>query len=64
MGDVVLRVLSGARPDSIPVTYQTRAEVQLNLDQAARIGLAFPASVIDSASVIYYGGISWEKKSL
>ena len=64
VGDVVLRVLSGARPDSIPVTYQTRAEVQLNLDQAARIGLAFPASVIDSASVIYYGGISWEKKSL
>jgi ABC-type uncharacterized transport system substrate-binding protein len=64
VGDVVLRVLSGARPDTIPVTYQPRAEVQLNLDQAARIGLVFSTAVIQEASVIFYGGTSWERKSL
>ncbi len=63
VGEVVRRVLAGARPDSIPVTYQSKAEVQLNLDQAARIGLAFPAAVIDAASTIYYGGASWSRQS-
>jgi putative ABC transport system substrate-binding protein len=64
VGDIVLRVLSGVRPDTIPVTYQPRAEVHLNLDQAARIGLVFPAAVIEQASAILYGGASWERKSL
>ena len=63
VGDVVLRVLAGARPDTLPVTYQARAEVQLNLDQAARIGLVFPQAVIDAASAVYYGGATWERKS-
>jgi putative ABC transport system substrate-binding protein len=63
VGEVVARVLAGARPDSIPVTYQARAEVQLNLDQAARIGLAFPEGVIATASSIYYGGVTWLRDS-
>jgi putative ABC transport system substrate-binding protein len=63
VGELVLRVLAGARPDTLPVTYQARAEVQLNLDQAARIGLVFPAAVIDAASAVYYGGATWERKS-
>ncbi len=62
-GSVVLQVLSGARPDTIPVTYQSQAEVQLNLDQAARIGLSFPAAVIDAASTLYYGSSPWNKDS-
>lgn len=60
-GDVVLRILAGARPDSLPVTYQARAEVQLNLDQAARIGFVFPTAVIDAASSVYFGGAMWER---
>ena len=64
VGAVVLRVLSGERPDTIPVTYQSGAQIQLNLDQAARIGFVFPAAVIEQASIIFYGGTSWERKSL
>jgi putative ABC transport system substrate-binding protein len=63
VGDVVLDVLSGTRPDQIPVTYQPRAEVQLNLDAAARISFSFPDSVIDQASVIFYGGLEWNRKN-
>jgi len=62
VGAVVLRVLAGERPDAIPVTYQPRAEVQLNLDLASQIGVSFPATVIDQASVLYYGGRAWEAK--
>ena len=60
-GGIVLRVLAGERPDAIPVTYQAQAEVQLNLDQAARIGLTFPALVIDAASAVYFGGATWDR---
>ncbi len=62
VGEVVLKVLSGTSPDEIPVTYQSTAEVELNLDEAARIGLRFPQSVIDQASAILYGGVIWERK--
>lgn len=62
-GGVVAEVLSGKRPDEIPVTYQTGAKVYLNLDAAARIGLIFPQSLIDKASGIYYGGVLWERAS-
>lgn len=61
VGDVVRRVLAGERPNTIPVTYQARAEVQLNLDQAARIGLAFPPTVVAGASAVYYGGTLWSR---
>jgi ABC-type uncharacterized transport system substrate-binding protein len=61
VGAVVLRVLSGERPDTIPVTYQSGAQIQLNLDQAARIGFVFPAAVIEQASIIFYGGQLWKR---
>jgi putative ABC transport system substrate-binding protein len=63
VGQVVLDVLSGTQPDQIPVTYQPTAEVQLNLDEAAKIGFTFPATVIEQASVILYGNVEWERKS-
>ena len=58
-GDVVLRVLAGTGTDEIPVTFQPRAEVQLNLDGAARIGFVFPEAVIAQASALLYGGKTW-----
>jgi putative ABC transport system substrate-binding protein len=59
VGELVLQVLGGTRPDEIPVTFQPRAEVQLNLDAAARIGLVFPPAVIEQASRLLYGGLEW-----
>jgi len=61
VGKVVLEVLSGVGTDEIPVTYQQSAEVHLNLDAAARIGLVFPAAVIDQAAGILYGGTVWKR---
>ncbi|MEW5825853.1 MAG: ABC transporter substrate-binding protein [Candidatus Bipolaricaulota bacterium] len=63
VGDVVLQILGGKRPDEIPVTYQPRAEVHLNLDAAGRIGLVFPADIVEQASAILYSGITWERKN-
>jgi len=60
-GAVVAQILAGKRPNQIPVTYQTGAEVELNLDAAAKIGLVFPQSVIDLASAVYYGGTLWQR---
>jgi len=62
VGEVVLKVLSGTEPDEIPVTYQSAAVVELNLDEAAKIGLSFPQGLIDEASAILYGGAIWERK--
>ena len=62
VGQVVLDVLSGVGTDEIPVTYQPRAEVHLNLDAAERIGFVFPSSVIDQASAILLNGTIWERQ--
>lgn len=61
VGQVVLQVLGGAAPNTIPAVYQEDAEVKLNLDAAALIGLEFPQSVIDQAAAILYGGIEFSK---
>ena len=61
-GGVVAQILGGKKPNQIPVTYQTGAQVQLNLDAAGKIGLTFPQTVIDQASAIYYGGTLWERE--
>ncbi|MCX6093743.1 MAG: ABC transporter substrate-binding protein [Candidatus Bipolaricaulota bacterium] len=58
-GDIVLQILGGRKPNQIPVVYQTGAEIHLNLDAAAHIGLTFPASLIDRATGIFFGGASW-----
>ncbi len=60
-GGVVLQVLSGVNPNEIPVTFQPKAEIQLNLDQAAVIGLEFPVSIIEQAAAILYGGVIFSK---
>jgi len=62
VGDVVLRILSGTRPDEIPVIYLPEAQVHLNLDAAEKIGVTFPQSVIEKAASILYGGIVWERE--
>ncbi len=61
VGDLVLQVLSGTKPNEIPVMYAAKAEVHLNLDLAARIGLEFPVSIIEQAASILYGGMLFNK---
>ena len=60
-GSVVQQVLNGKKPNEIPVTYQSKTLVVLDLDAAAKIGLTFPQSVIDKAGKIFYGGTMWER---
>jgi len=60
-GGIVLQILSGTKPNEIPVTYVTGGQVHLNLDAAARIDFEFPAAVIEQAAAILYGGIVWEQ---
>jgi putative tryptophan/tyrosine transport system substrate-binding protein len=57
VGDIILRILSGAHPDEIPVTYVAEAQIYLNLDEAERIGFAFPVSIIEQATAVYVGGV-------
>jgi putative ABC transport system substrate-binding protein len=61
-GNVVAEILTGKKPNEIPVTYQSGAQVHLNLDAADKIGFVFPQSVIEKAASILYGGIVWERE--
>ncbi|MCD6495169.1 ABC transporter substrate-binding protein [Candidatus Bipolaricaulota bacterium] len=60
-GSVVQQILNGKKTNEIPVTYQSKTLVVLDLDAAAKIGLTFPQSVIDKAGKIFYGGTMWER---
>ncbi len=60
-GSLVLDILHGAKPDEIPAAFQHNPEVHLNLDAASAIGFSFPQPVIDKASSILFGGITWER---
>jgi len=60
-GSVVQQILQGKKPNEIPVTYQSKTLVVLDLDAAAKIDLTFPQSVIDMASKVFYGGAVWER---
>jgi len=61
VGDIVLQVLSGTLPNEIPVTYVTEGQLNLNLDLAAAIGFVFPASIIEQADAVLYGGVLFTK---
>ena len=61
VGALALRVLAGAQPNEIPVTYVTEGQLHLNLDLAAQIGLEFPAVLIEQADAILYGGVLFSK---
>jgi len=60
-GALVSQVLGGTSPNEIPMALQERAEVYLNLDLAASIGLEFSQAVIDQATSILYGGTAFNK---
>ena len=60
-GSVVQQVLQGKKPNEIPVTYQSKTLVVLDLDAAAKIGLTFPQAVVDKASKVFYGDAIWER---
>ena len=57
VGEIIIQVLTGTLPNEIPVTYQPKAEIHLNLDLAARIGLEFPVAIIEQAAAVLYGGV-------
>jgi putative ABC transport system substrate-binding protein len=48
-GDLVARILKGAKPADIPVDMQMRVQLVLNSRTAREIGLAFPRSVLTRA---------------
>ncbi len=60
-GELVLRILGGVRPNEIPVTFVSGAGIHLNLDEAALIGFVFPTSVVERASSVLYGGVSFTR---
>jgi putative tryptophan/tyrosine transport system substrate-binding protein len=62
-GEIVAEVLGGKAPNEIPVTYQTGAQVFLNLDAAANIGLDFAPELIAKAAGIYFADTLWTKES-
>ena len=64
-GSVVLQVLSGKRPNEIPVVYHAdveREKVYLNLDAAAKIAFTFPQAVVDQANGLYFAGTMWDRQ--
>jgi putative tryptophan/tyrosine transport system substrate-binding protein len=61
VGEIVLQVLAGSSPNTIPMTLQSEAEVHLNLDLAAEIGLTFSSAIIEQAAVVLYGGVVFNK---
>ena len=61
VGGIVTQVLEGTSPNQIPMAVQAKAEVHLNLDLAAEIGLEFPASIIEQVASIVYGGTIFTK---
>jgi len=62
-GDIVIQVLSGTKPNEIPVTYVTGGQVHLNLDAAGRIDFEFPAAIVEQAASLLFGGVVWEQQA-
>lgn len=60
-GELVLRIQGGVLPNEIPVTFVSGAGIHLNLDEAALIGLEFPASVAERAVAVLYGGATFTR---
>jgi putative ABC transport system substrate-binding protein len=63
-GSVILEVLSGKKPNQIPVVYHAdveREKVYLNLDAAAKIAFTFPQAVVDQADGLYFAGAMWDR---
>ena len=58
-GRLVVRVLKGEKPGSIPTVYMTEAtdmDLLINLDVAGKLGLTFPPDIIDSANAVIENG--------
>ena len=58
-GRLVVRILKGEKPGSIPTIYMTDptdVDLLINLDVAGELGLTFPQDVIDSANAVVENG--------
>jgi putative ABC transport system substrate-binding protein len=58
-GRLVVRILKGEKPESIPTIYMTEAsdvDLLINMDVADELGLTFPEDVIASANTIIEDG--------
>jgi len=58
-GALIVEILSGLRPDALPVIYQSGAEIHVNLDAAGKIGLTVPSSILGRAAGLFVGGRAW-----
>jgi putative ABC transport system substrate-binding protein len=59
-GRIAARILKGENPGSIPTYFPTAAAEQslvVNLDVAAKLGIAVPAATIAAARVIIRNGV-------
>ncbi len=58
-GEMVVQILNGAKPDTIPVRFMTKPEdsdLLFDLDVAKACGITIPAKYIDQATYIIEGG--------
>ena len=51
-GDVVAKILRGAKPSEIPIEYSTRIRLVVNLRTAKAMGLTIPESVLIQADEV------------
>ena len=54
--EIVVRILRGEKPSSIPFVRQAGTQVLLNLDAAQAMGYVFPKAIVDRATAVLYGG--------
>ena len=51
-GQTALKILSGTLPTDIPITRNKESRIFLNMHLAARLGIKFPLSLIESATLV------------
>jgi putative tryptophan/tyrosine transport system substrate-binding protein len=65
-GEMVVKILKGAKPADIPVRFMTNpddSDLLFDLDAAKNCGITIPQEYLDKAGFIYENGVLTEKKS-
>lgn len=63
-GEMVVKILNGAKPADLPVRFMTEAgdnDLLFDLDAAAACGIEIPSDMLESANFIFEGGALKEK---
>ncbi len=59
-GEIVLKILSGTKPEEIPVRFMTEpsdSDLLLDLDAAANCGITLSPELVESANMIFENGV-------